>query len=75
MINITKVANILLIVFSIYFAMRVGDSMQKETLNLKSIVDSESYPCETFLFYEISLAVFIAAVLNRGNKMMKTGVI
>jgi hypothetical protein len=72
---VTKVANILLIVFSIYFAMRVTNSMQIEDLRMRTIVDSESYSCDSFIVFEIRLAVFIAALINRGNRLMKTGVI
>jgi hypothetical protein len=72
---IAKVANILLIVFSIYFAAKVENSMRKEVVKISEIIESESYACGSYMVWEISVAVFVAALLNGGKKVLKTGVI
>jgi hypothetical protein len=72
---ITKVANVLLILFSIYFAANVANSIKMETMRIRETVESENHACESYIVWEISVAVFVAAVLNRGKKVLNTGII
>jgi hypothetical protein len=71
---VAKVANFLLIVFCIYYANNVSYLMKTE-MKVSESREKESYACGGFIICEISVAIFVAAVLSGGNRVLKTGVI
>ena len=78
MSNITKfsrVANILLIIFPILFAINVCSSIQSEEIKVHNKVkEGEEDYCLGSIFLNLSFAVFLAALWN-GKKIIKIGVI
>jgi hypothetical protein len=71
---VAKVANLILIVFCLYYANNVGYLMKTE-IKVSELRERESYVCGGFIICEISVAIFVAAVLSGGNRVLKTGVI
>jgi hypothetical protein len=78
MSNITKfsrIANILLIIFPIFFAINVCSSIQTEDIKVfDKVKENEEGYCFGSIFLNLSFAVLLAALWN-GKKIIKVGVL
>ena len=70
---VAKVANLLLIIYCIRYANNVNYMMKIESMI--SEFKDERFFFERFVIIEIIVVIFVAAIFNVGNKVLKTGVI
>ncbi len=76
MSKIAKVVNILIVMYCMLFVIVVSNHMHREGLRIIEVNQTIEYSvCNISPIVEISVAIILAALFNKGKRIIKTGVI